>query len=815
MAMTIDQARTIVGGGGGGPATNMDSQPPPTMGGGNTLPGDDGGGGVSSGTYEIPLPVLQSLVGKGYDPNQLQYGTDVEKAYAVYANGMGGPTELSILQQAGLITGSQAGSQLGIGGSTNLQHFQFGNTLYSFNPDTGQIQALASQPSGGGGATPYGSSQAYLDQQLELERRQLGNQEAQQEIENKLAWQNLLNSQKYNDFGMRMNLAGQFLNEQQAAEARRQNDLGLIGNRAASGRSLADFIRAYAGDLRAAEQDPFRLGEYMTNVARVGGANPLQTLIGEGVSIEPQLPDPYADPRFQNLLGSLYDYGTPPPVSSVPDRTAADTTSAESLARVREAYERDPQAAAIFFSQKPEDLQRMFGAAGGGEMMLDRPVTVFDIEGNPVATAGENGPEMMDMEDDGMRFEPQEGVSRTLRPGQSTAIAEMTMMNLHHKMMSGDGMDGMADGRPQVGGYMGLMKSPLTEYADGGNMRFFGKPLIGSLAQRLFLTNPELARRWYGKPITASILQAIFGSPQTQGAPALGTPEGPSFGSPVVRPVEAGTPLEMPPSRPAFQPPAVIGAPPNMWLSGGPRNARIASRRPRPQATRNYGNDLDGFAAGGTANVRIGRGGIGADRKAEWDRAFKAADPGARRRSAERERTVYGNIPGVEKRVRQDENAALNDERLIALRDRRDARRATQPAVTAGVRAGGGFLPRAQNPRFADNPIASATPGGVAGGGVAGASTITPAQASAKALGATLRSLGYVAPEAIAFLEQGQAPPPGSWGNTFQMLQKRSPLLAQTALGVIQQFGNNLQDYSAAYAGYNIASAPSAFSVSR
>ncbi len=37
-----------------------------------------------------------------------------------------------------------------------------------------------------------------------------------------------------------------------------------------------------------------------------------------------------------------------------------------------------------------------------------------------------------------------------------------------------------------------------------------GKPLTGSLAQRLYMKNPEAARALAGKPVSAALLQWIF-----------------------------------------------------------------------------------------------------------------------------------------------------------------------------------------------------------------------------------------------------------------------------------------------------------------
>ena len=165
-------------------------------------------------------------------------------------------------------------------------------------------------------------------------------------------------------------------------------DRAELGARASSGAGMLNYLRNYAGDLREAERSPHRFGEYLVNLQRSeGGGDLIQDMIGKGVRIEPKLPDPYADPRFQQLLDSMFKYST------VPDPGV--------ISKVRDAYQANRGDAERFFSQRPEDLARMFGApamAGGGEMVTDGTHFIVDEGGRVKAILGEAGPERVDIE---------------------------------------------------------------------------------------------------------------------------------------------------------------------------------------------------------------------------------------------------------------------------------------------------------------------------------------------------------------------------------------------------------------------------------
>jgi len=107
--------------------------------------------------------------------------------------------------------------------------------------------------------------------------------------------------------------------------------------------------------------------------------------------------------------------------------------------RVSQAYGTDAEAAQRFFEEaarNPEGVRRMFGghAAGGTERLLDRPVTAFDIDGNPVFTAAENGPERARVEGTKVRFFPLPGVSRRLGARYQEQIAAQTAANAGRKL---------------------------------------------------------------------------------------------------------------------------------------------------------------------------------------------------------------------------------------------------------------------------------------------------------------------------------------------------------------------------------------------
>jgi hypothetical protein len=192
-----------------------------------------------------------------------------------------------------------------------------------------------------------------------------------------------------------------------------QGNVNAYENQQKAGMSLLDYNRLLAEDQAKQAADPFQYGAYLQHLQSLpqGSGNPLQSLIGSGFTIQPTTPDVYNDPRYKALLQSQYNYATP-------------ANSLTDIQRMNQAYLEDPARAAAFFaalSPGPSTAAPPGQAAGG--QMLTGPVTAFYTDGRPAFTAGENGPEKIN-------FQPQPGVSRRLAPGQTNAIAAMTMHSL-------------------------------------------------------------------------------------------------------------------------------------------------------------------------------------------------------------------------------------------------------------------------------------------------------------------------------------------------------------------------------------------------
>ncbi len=157
--------------------------------------------------------------------------------------------------------------------------------------------------------------------------------------------------------------------------------------RASTGLSLADLARGLSQDYYQLAKDPGNFpalaAAYSGLEGQAGQGSPLSTLLGEGFRIKPDaMSNPLGDQRFRDLLDQLYQ--------------RAGGMNAD-FGAVRDAYARDPQAAATFFAQKPEDLARMFGQqtqpmAAGGAFIANRPMRLQDLTtGDTAAVLGEQG----------------------------------------------------------------------------------------------------------------------------------------------------------------------------------------------------------------------------------------------------------------------------------------------------------------------------------------------------------------------------------------------------------------------------------------
>jgi len=138
-------------------------------------------------------------------------------------------------------------------------------------------------------------------------------------------------------------------NEQQGL-AQQSSNRNMLGNQANAGLGLGSLVRGLSNDAYDRAKSPANYPAYLAALAgQPTGGDPVNSLLGQGFQIQ-NAPgtNPYSDPRFQTLLDSLYQYGSP----ASPGATDA----------VQQAYDTNPQAAQQFFSQSPENLARFFGA---------------------------------------------------------------------------------------------------------------------------------------------------------------------------------------------------------------------------------------------------------------------------------------------------------------------------------------------------------------------------------------------------------------------------------------------------------------------
>lgn len=203
--------------------------------------------------------------------------------------------------------------------------------------------------------------------------------------------------QVMNTQGLPLLTGGNELNRDLAA---RQAAEGALGNRASAGTGLLNTLLAIEQEQRAQQANPFRYGEFLADVSGVApgaAANPIQALVGAGNYIDPRPSSIMQNSRVQQLLESLFDYGTPQTFQTE-RRTNPD------IGRVRDAYAKSPTAADRFFEEatrNPEGVKRMFGAyAHGGTMMADEPIVGMGLRSRrPRFLVGEEGPEVLSQGD--------------------------------------------------------------------------------------------------------------------------------------------------------------------------------------------------------------------------------------------------------------------------------------------------------------------------------------------------------------------------------------------------------------------------------
>ena len=500
------------------------------------------------------------------------------------------------------------------------------------------------------------------------------------------------------------------------AEGRRDAETAL-GNRSGAALSLAAILAQEARDKASAQNDTFRLPEALANLSGVSGsASPLQTLIGEGKYIDAQYTP---DPMLEELKKRLMGYANPVPPS------ATD-------ARVYAAYDEDPIRAEKFFG-RPDPR----GNASGGYQRLNKPVTVFDISGKPVATGAENGPEMMRVDRGGVRFKPLPGVSRQLpswRPGQ---IARQTMGNMRPESPTSGPVD-MS---------MPTMRNTPPPSAVVG-------PVDTSMPPMRTMTPPsgEVGPVDMSPPVHTG----MFGNRM---ADAVNRIYGAQRGDANYRPGYD------------FNQDGLID---------------LTDIQAAYDLSRGFAN-LRGHAAGG--GLRFSR-----DFGTELQRSIREANPAARRAAAERETTTWANVgpPGsAERRRQQDLNAADNDEKLQAL-GRQQARRnpnPIDPATGLGIynRSGAGDT---ANPAFSSQPT-GANPGTSGSSGA-----VSLRAATAIALGKALRGNPFAHPDMVAALLSGNPPPPGSITQRFR--NNVDPVILETLMNsVMPAFGFRGADVTA------------------
>ncbi|MDE3096866.1 MAG: hypothetical protein KGK07_12835 [Chloroflexota bacterium] len=168
----------------------------------------------------------------------------------------------------------------------------------------------------------------------------------------------------------------------------------------------------------------------------------------------------------------------------------------DTVDRINQAYNTDPQAAQQFFSHPP-------GQAAGATTLAG-PIAAFDTRGNPVFTAGENGPEKV-------KVTPIGGVSKKLRPGQTTAIARKAASGVARKVESIGAPRGYAAGKKKITVDADGEADPMDDslavpgYASGYTAYTYGT------ATRAPTRAPAPAGLYAGQPMGAPGAVAPFG----------------------------------------------------------------------------------------------------------------------------------------------------------------------------------------------------------------------------------------------------------------------------------------------------------------
>ena len=525
---------------------------------------------------------------------------------------------------------------------------------------------------GGGGGASYGSSQQYLDAKTQAEAQQNA-------ITNAMNFQQLLNSQKQQDFAM----------GPQFHETNRMNDAAINNQQAGQNANFRDFLMSYQKDLTNRERDPFRLGEYLASQSQLGSgaSSGIQNLIGAGNVIKPTLGDVYSDPRFKASLDQGY-------------QRMAETPTMGAVGQVRNAYETDPNAAKTFFSQDPAMLAKMFGTpahAQGGNQTLHEPTygipaSQLQPGQTPQFLAGEAGPERL-----------------TFTPMHHH---ESKGMQMPHEHLGGD-MDHEHDG--------GMVK-----YATGGFLHY----------------DINAAIRDNRTAAATTATQDAMNATNVRAAQAAG-----------VQPDASG-----------------------MYTYNGTR--------------------YSGSTAPGSGNTQT-LGGMATiyDNSARMNRA--AADPLQMNSRGGANTFTGGSLMTPEERAAAQQHLG-------------------GPVNTTGMLANGSPTPtpdtvgRQPNPNQIDQLQASPqTLGGPTAVQASAASglrpihgTLTEAQGTAVALGKSLRPFGFVPPEALAYLDAGQMPPPSMIAGIWSRLSPSQRALFQSVM-TQQGFGGIAsEDYGAAMNQY-------------
>lgn len=167
-----------------------------------------------------------------------------------------------------------------------------------------------------------------------------------------------------------------------------------LGNRATTATGLLDRFQTEEEARRQREQSPFTLARHLIDLQQTQGGNPIQQLIGEGKYIDPILPTMQEDPDYQRVRQSAIDYAAPATFQT-------ERRTDPNIARVRDAYARDPGAADRYFRLMEAERRRLAGvpgAADGGQMLTDEPIIGMGMRTRrPRFMVGEEAPELLEI----------------------------------------------------------------------------------------------------------------------------------------------------------------------------------------------------------------------------------------------------------------------------------------------------------------------------------------------------------------------------------------------------------------------------------